>query len=89
MLEDLKSNIDRLVALYEGQRQRADELEAKLAKSLEAERNYREQIAELNGQIDNVKLSFAFGTVTDPEGAKARITKLIAEIDKCIKLLEK
>lgn len=89
MLEELKSNIDSLVALYEGQKQRADELEARLSESLAAEKKYREQITELNGQIDNVKLSFAFGSASDPEGARARITKLIAEIDRCIRLLEK
>jgi len=89
MLEEIKSSIDRLVALYEGQKQRADELEARLSASQASEKKYREQITELNGQIDNIKLSFAFGSTSDPEGARARITKLIAEIDKCIKLLEK
>lgn len=89
MLEDLKSNIDALVALYEGQKHRADELEIRLSESLAAERKCREQIAELNGQIDNIKLSLAFGVMSDPDAARAQISKLIADIDRCIRLLEK
>lgn len=89
MSEGIRSNIERLIALYEAQKQRADELQERLSASESQAKDYREQIAELNSQIDNLKLSYAFGMVSDPQEAKIRIDALIAEIDKCIKLLEK
>ena len=88
MLEDVKSNIAKLVALYEAERQRADTLAARLAASEEKNQQYKEQIAELNQQIDNLELMRAFQAAGDPSESKARIERLIHEIDKCIKLLE-
>lgn len=88
MLEDIKSNITRLIALYEGERQRADSLESSLRESAAQIEQYRAQITELNSRIDNLKLSMAFTGGGDNELAKARIEKLIREIDKCIKMLE-
>ena len=88
MLEDIKSNIARLVALYEAERQRADGLAQRLASSEEKCRQYKEQITDLNQQIDNLELMRAFQAAGDPAESRERITKLIREIDKCIKLLE-
>ena len=88
MLEDVKSNIAKLVALYEAERQRADVLAGKLAESEEKCLRYKEQIADLNQQIDNLELLRAFQAAGDPTESKARIERLIHEIDKCIKLLE-
>ena len=89
MLEDIKTNVERLISLYEKEKQRADALAGQLAQSEEAVRSYQAQITELNGQIDNLKLSFAFSGAGDSVLAKERIDKLVREIDKCIKLLEK
>lgn len=88
MLEDVKSNIAKLVALYEAERQRADTLAGKLTASEEKNLQYKEQIADLNQQIDNLELLRAFQAAGDPTESKARIERLIHEIDKCIKLLE-
>ena len=88
MLEDVKSNIARLIALYEAERQRADTLAGRLAASEEKCLQYKEQIADLNQQIDNLELLRAFQAAGDPTESKARIERLIHEIDKCIKLLE-
>ena len=88
MLEDVKSNIARLIALYEAERQRADTLAGKLDASEEKNLQYKEQIADLNQQIDNLDLLRAFQAAGDPAESKARIDRLIHEIDKCIKLLE-
>ena len=88
MLEEIKSNIARLVALYEAERQRADTLAAKLSDSEQKCRQYKEQITDLNQQIDNLELMRAFQAAGDPADAKDRINKLIREIDRCIKLLE-
>ena len=88
MLEDIKSNIAKLISLYETEKQRADALAEKLAQCEEQSKSYQEQITELNRQIDNLKLASAFTADGDNRVAKDRITKLIREIDKCIKLLE-
>ena len=87
MLEEIKSNIARLVARYEAEKQRADRLAARLAESEEKCLKYKEQITDLNQQIDNLELLRAF-QAADPNESKARISKLIKEIDRCIKLLE-
>lgn len=89
MLEDIKTSVEKLISLYEKEKQRADALAGQLAQSEEAVRSYQAQITELNGQIDNLKLSFAFIGAGDTVLAKERIDKLVREIDKCIKLLEK
>lgn len=88
MLEEIKTNVTKLISLYEGEKQRADALAVRLSASEDAIRAYKEQITELNGQIDNLKLMCAFTGGGDPQLAKERISKLIREIDKCIKLLE-
>ena len=88
MLEDIKTSVEKLISLYEKEKQRADALAGQLAQSEEAVRSYQAQITELNGQIDNLKLSFAFSGAGDTVLAKERIDKLVREIDKCIKLLE-
>lgn len=88
MLEDIKSNIAKLVAQYEAERQRADTLATRLAASEERCLRYKEQITDLNQQIDNLELLRAFQAAGNPVEAKERIAKLIREIDRCIKLLE-
>ena len=89
MLEDIKSNIEKLISLYETEKQRADALQAELDLSKADVAAYKEKITDLDGQIDNLKLQYAFSGTGDPALAKERITKLIREIDRCIKLLEK
>ena len=89
MLEEVKSNIERLISLYETEKQRADALQAELDKSRAEVAAGKERLSELDGQIDNLKLQYAFSGAGDPALAKERINKLIHEIDRCIKLLEK
>lgn len=88
MLKDIKHDISRLMALYEAERQRADALSEQLSQKEIRIAKYKEQIVDLNQQIDNLGLMNAFLAGTDKEGAKVRIDKLIREIDRCIKLLE-
>ena len=88
MLEDIKSNIARLVAQYEAERQRADLLAERLSASEERCLKYKEQITDLNQKIDNLELMRAFQAAGDPAESRERINRLIREIDRCIKLLE-
>lgn len=88
MLEEIKNNIDKIIALYETQKQRADELDCQLSKSREELAACKEQINELKKQIDSLKLTGAFTSTGDNSAAKERIDKLVYEIDKCIAYLE-
>ena len=89
MLEDIKTSIEKLISLYEKEKQRADSLAAQLEQSRADLAASKEAAAELDALIDNLKLQYAFSGAGDPGLAKERITKLIREIDRCIKLLEK
>ena len=90
MLEDIRKNIERLIALYEGERQQKERLDLELRQRDEEIDSYKKQIADLERQVDNLKLTEAF---TAPAGsgdaAKEKIDRLITEIDRCISLLEK
>ena len=88
MIEDLKQNIKKLIALYEAERQRSGELSAKISRCEEDIVTYKEQIDDLKRQIDNLRLSAAFNPAGPTAESKARLDKVIAEIDKCINLLE-
>lgn len=88
MLENIREQITRLVSLYEAEKQRADVLAEKLALREDEVLKYKEQITELNLQIDNLRLTSAFLAGGDNAQAKSRIGSLIREIDRCIKLLE-
>ena len=90
MLEDLQKNFERIIALYEGEKEKSTSLSAKLEASEAANQTYRKQITELERQIDDLKLAQAFlVTSGDPEMAREKIDRLIKEINKCISLLEK
>ena len=88
MFEEVRADIAKLIALYEGEKLRADELQLKLARNIAEVEACRQQIAELNRQIDNQRLTIAFASAEGNPEAKQRLTRLIAEIDKCIALLE-
>ena len=90
MVTELKQNFERLIALYETERQRSETLRAELERAKAAEESYGQQITELKREIENLRLAGAFSG--SPEGttlAKERIARLIREIDKCISFLEK
>ena len=88
MLEKVRNYIERLISLYERERQRADSLAEELNSSRETVQALKEQIAELNRQIDNQRLTSAFSADGNLPEARQRLTRLIAEIDKCIDMLE-
>ena len=90
MLEDIQKNFERIIALYEGEREKNINLLSKLEQSEAANEDYRKQIAELERQIENLKLAEAFMMPAgNADDAKDRIDSLIKEISKCISLLEK
>ena len=90
MLEDIKKNIERLIALYENEKQQNGKLRTALVEKESEIESCRKQIADLERQVDNLKLTEAF---TAPAGggsaAREKIDKMITSIDRCISLLEK
>ena len=89
MLEILKQRIQKLIALYETEKAERVKLRMELEKSQRQNEAYREQITELEREIDNLKLKGAFmAGGTDNAQARKRIDKLVKEIDRCITLME-
>lgn len=88
MLSSIKTDISRLLSMYETEKKRADSLALELEESRRAVLNCKEQITELNLEIDNLKLHSAFGAGGNDSEARETLDKLIKEIDRCIKLLE-
>ena len=89
MLDNVKQRIRQLIAAYESERMERIRLQSELAESRKQNDNYRQQIIELERQIDNLKLADAFkaGGIDNSE-AKKKIDRLIKEIDRCISLME-
>ena len=87
MLDELRQKITRLIAAYESEKAECDRLRTALDKSAKENEAYRQQIIELERQIDNQKLAGAFLNGDNAE-SKKRIDRLIKEIDKCISLME-
>ena len=87
MISDLRSKIERLISLYEREKQRGDELASQLEASRAEIADKKQQITELKSQIDHYKLAGAFTSSEDVQASEERLNKLIRDIDKCIKLL--
>ena len=87
MISDLRIKIERLISLYEREKQRGDELASQLEASRAEIADKKQQITELKSQIDHYKLAGAFTSSEDVQASKERLNKLIRDIDKCIKLL--
>ena len=64
MLEEIQKNFERVIALYEGEREANVGLRARLSESEASNETYRKQITELERQIENLRLAEAFLTPT-------------------------
>ena len=89
MLENIRKDIERLVAAYEAEKELRKNLEDKLRHCNEEIETCRKQIAELNRLTDNLKLKNAFLGVSGDDRARSRIERMIKDIDRCISLMEK
>ena len=88
MLDGVRHSIEELIALYEAEKAENTLLREELRQSREAGAALKEQIDELESEIDTRNLKDAFnGGNYNPE-AKKKIESLIKGIDKCISLLE-
>ena len=88
MLEGIKNNIEKLIALYENEKSRRETLEKELAQSGADNESCLRRIEDLEHQVDNLRLTEAFmAPAGSDSGAKEKIDRLIKEIDKCISLM--
>ncbi|MCM1178160.1 MAG: DUF3450 domain-containing protein [Bacteroidales bacterium] len=89
MLENIRDNIEKLIAAYESVKVENISLKTEIGQYRNQVEGYRKQISELENQIDNLKLKGAFlGDAGSGNEAKVKIDRMIKEIDKCISLLE-
>lgn len=89
MLEDIWTDIRTLISIYEKTKREYEEVSEQLRRSEDAAVRYREQIYELEKQVDSLKLRNAFLATSGDEEAKEKVDRLIREIDKCIAMMEK
>ena len=89
MLEDIWTDIRTLISIYEKTKREYEEVSEQLRRSEDAAVRYREQIYELEKQVDSLKFRNAFLATSGDEEAKEKVDRLIREIDKCIAMLEK
>ena len=90
MLEDIKKNIERLIALYENEKRQREKLVLELERREAEIEDCRKQIADLERQVDNLKLTEAFlAPAGSDSSARETIDRMITSIDRCISLLEK
>ncbi len=89
MLDALRTDIERLIAVYEKEKAANAALSDELAKSKLTIETYEKQIDELKKKVSNLELQSAFtGSSQDNEAARKKVDKMIKEIDKCIALME-
>ena len=88
MLEDVRKQIEKLIARYEAGKAENERLRAELQACKETGEAYRRQILELESTIETLKLTEAFTAGGDHRAAKEKMDRLIREIDKCISCLE-
>ncbi len=88
MLEDVRKQIEQLIAHYEAVKAENEKLREELRACEETGAAMRKQINELESEIETRKLAAAFGGNTGHAEAKAKVDTLIKEIDRCISYLE-
>ena len=88
MLEEVRTQFERLIARYEAVKVENQRLCQELQACKETGEACRRQILELESTIDTLKLTEAFTAGGDKRAARETIDQLIREIDKCVSWLE-
>ena len=88
MLENVRTQIEQLIARYEAEKAENTRLREELHTWEETGAALREQIKELESEIETRKLTEAFSGGAPTEDVRAKVDKLIKEINKCISYLE-
>ena len=88
MLENVRTQIEQLIARYEAEKAENNRLRQELHTCEETGAALRKQIKELESEIETRKLTEAFSGGATTEDVRDKVDKLIKEIDKCISYLE-
>ena len=88
MLEEIRKQIEQLIARYEAVKAENQRLRQELQACKETGAALRKQNNELETEIETRKLAEAFSAGVPSAEAKAKVDTLIREIDKCISYLE-
>ena len=88
MLEDIRENIKQLIARYEAEKAENQRLRQELHACEETGAALRNQINDLESEIETRKLTEAFTGGGDKKAAREKGDTLIREIGKCISCLE-
>ena len=90
LVKSLKNKTDVIISLYEKSLQEIKVLEQQKSELMKMLEEKDLKIDEVEDKHNKLKLAKAFeSTSTDSQEAKARITKIVREIDKCIALLNR
>lgn len=92
----MRKYFEELVSLYEAQKQRSEQLAADYGLAQKKIQEQKQQIDELKRKVESLSLAGAFSNAADSSSAalsdkqrsRKLIDSLIAEIDRCIELLE-
>ena len=87
MLENVRQEIERLIARYEAEKAENARLREELRACEETGAALKKQIMDLESEIETRKLTAAFNAGV-PSDAKEKVDTLIKEIDRCISWLE-
>lgn len=87
MLENIRKDIEQLIARYEAVKVENQNLRQELQACKEAGIAQKAKIMELESEVSSLLLSQAFNAAPGSD-AKAKLDSLIKEIDKCISMLE-
>lgn len=89
MLDTIESNLKKLIAAYESQRDRADRAEKELERCKDELAVAKDEIKQQEETIDSLKMRTMFAPSEGGNSeAKAGIDRLIAQIDKALELLQ-
>ena len=88
MLETVRKQIEQLIARYEAEKAENVRLREELHTWEETGAALRKQLKELETEIETRKLTEAFSGGATGDDVRAKVDKLIKEIDKCISYLE-
>lgn len=89
MVQNLQENLEKLICAYETQKARANKAEAELEQCNRKLADISDKNKQLEEKIDNLSLRSVFtSSQTDNGQAKARIDRLIKEIDNALALLK-
>ena len=88
MLQEVRNNIEKLIARYEAVKAENLRLREELQACKETGEACRRRVLDLESQMETLKLTEAFTAGGDHRAAKEKLDQLIREVDKCISWLE-